>query len=129
MVERQPVGIAEILPAVFTVKRQVHPLTTEGAGGVQGMLLLFKKAGEKSPYPAGNSHASYVLTSQVKNELQRSMIGLLAFEGTNTTDVRLKSALFLELHAVFIILLSRNAEIQPGRAIMTRTKGDNNAGQ
>ena len=78
MVERQTVRVAEILVAVFAVERQVDPLAAESAGGVQGVLLLFEKTGEKSPDPANDSHGSYVLTSRVKNGLPQSPTGLLA---------------------------------------------------
>jgi len=40
MIERQPVPVAIILPAVFTEKREIDPLATRSTGLIQGIFLF-----------------------------------------------------------------------------------------
>jgi hypothetical protein len=60
VIEREPVPVAVILPAVLAVEREIDPLAADCAGPVYRVLLLLKKPREEMTDGIPQSHGADV---------------------------------------------------------------------
>jgi hypothetical protein len=68
VIERQPVFVAVILPAVFAVEREIDPLAADSAGFVHRVLLLPEETREEMAEGSDKTHTIHFACAQEKAE-------------------------------------------------------------
>ena len=68
VIEREPVLVAIILPAVLAVEREVDPLATDCAGFVHRVLLFPEKARDEAMDGCDKTHTIQLASTQEKAE-------------------------------------------------------------